>query len=154
MLWYYLVRNMRKDVPLGIRLIRYIYLVNVILYILSLVIFLNRIFILGRQANKGESLVIRLALICMPLYLYFRLRNLKKDAWVLAIYFHIFFLINNSLGFLEFGGYVHSLIRISGVYSSIVYSPTRLFVLALNTIVNLFILGYLFRKRAYFYTEE
>lgn len=138
---------MKQATPWGIRLLCYVYLANALLYLISLVLFYNRIFILGQEANRIISWAIRLIFIFIPLYLYYRLGRLKKDAWFLAIYFHIFFVINNSLAFLEYKGYAYSLVHIAGAYAPLTYSPKQLFALALNTLVNIFILGYLFKKR-------
>lgn len=145
---------MKRFTPLGIRLLSYIYLVNIILYILSLVLFYHRIIILGIEANREISFIVRLIFVFIPTYLVFGLKRLKKDAWFLAIYFHTFFILNNSLTFLENNGYIHSLIRITGKYGSVIYSPPEKLVLTLNTILNLIILGYLFKKRIFFYLEN
>jgi len=82
------------------------------------------------------------------------LGRLKKDAWFLAMYFHIFFLINNSSALLEHNGYAHSLVRITGIYGLILYTPLQIFLLDLNVLINLFILGYLYERRTYFYLER
>ena len=107
---------MKRFLPLGVRLLSSIYLINAILYILSLLLFYNRILVVGQEVNKVIAWVVRLALIAVPIYLFFRLKYLKKDAWVLAIYFHLFFIINNSLAILEQSGFLNSLIRITGQY--------------------------------------
>lgn len=138
---------MKEDAPGGIRLLCYLYLANAVFYLISLVLFYSRIFILGQEANGVISWAVRLMLLFIPIYLYYRLGQLKKDAWFLAIYFHIFFVINNSLAFLEYKGYAYSLVHIAGGYASVTYSPKQLLALALNTLVNIFILGYLFKKR-------
>jgi len=70
------------------------------------------------------------------------------------MYFHIFFLINNSSALLEDNGYAHSLVRITGIYGLILYTPLQIFLLDLNVLINLFILGYLYERRAYFYLER
>jgi len=142
--------RMKKDPPLGIKLLSYIYLVNAVLYSMSLVLFYNRILIFGQEANKVISWLIRLALVFIPVYLYIGLRRLKRNAWLLAVYYHIFFFINNGLAFAEYNGYLHPLVNITGFYRYIIYSPSQIFILTLNSIVNLFILGYLLKNRVYF----
>jgi hypothetical protein len=114
----------------------------------------NRIFILGWEANQWVSWFVRSTFIFIPVYLFFRLGSLKKDAWLLAVYFHIFFLINNSSVLLEYDGYARSLVRIIGIYGSILYTPQQIFLLNLNILINLFILAYLYERRAYFYLER
>jgi hypothetical protein len=74
-------------------------------------------------------------------------------AWILALGLHTFFIINNVLLFLEYYGHMHSFLRITGIYSSIFYSPSQILIIALNTVANLFITGYLFRKKRYFYPD-
>jgi len=144
---------MKKLLPLGVRLLCYIYLVNVVLYGLSLIIVYNRILILGQDANEWVSWLVRSAFIFIPAYLFFRFSHLKKDAWFLAMYFHIFFLVNNSSALLEHDGYMHSLVRIIGIYGSTLYTPPEILLLQLNVLINLFILSYLYERRAYFYLE-
>lgn len=137
--------------PLGVNLICYVYLLNTIFYILSLILFYNRIFILGQEASKGISLIVKLMFILIPTYLFFRLKRLKKDAWFLSIYFHIYFIINNSLVFLEESGYAHPFVRIAGLYSSLTYSISAKLVLSLNIVINLLILAYLLERKNYFF---
>lgn len=145
---------MKRFLPLGVRLLSSIYLINAILYILSLVLIYNRILILGQDTNKWITWLVRLAFIFIPVYLSLRLRRLKKDAWYLAMYFHIFFLVNNSSALLEHNGYTHSLIRIIGIYGSTLYTPPQIFLLHFNILINLFILGYLYARKGYFCLER
>ena len=86
----------------------------------------------------------------IPVYAALRLINLKKDGLILAVLFHAYFLINNATGFLEGAGFGHTLVRITGVYGLTVYSPTQIFVIILNTLLNVFILWYLLSVRVYF----
>ncbi|MCM8795387.1 MAG: hypothetical protein NC928_01665 [Candidatus Omnitrophica bacterium] len=144
---------MKKDLPPGVKLISYIYLVNLILYFLSLILFYQRILILGKELGIWFTWIIRLIFIFIPLYLYFRLRRLKKDAWFLAVYFHTFFLANNALSLFEYYGYLHPLVKVTGIYTSSSYSLLQTFILFLNTLFNLLILGYLIRIKRYFYTQ-
>jgi hypothetical protein len=90
-------------------------------------------------------------LIIFPVYLALRLINLKKDGWILAVFFHAYFIINNCTGFLESAGFGRTLVRITGVYGLTVYSPNQIFVIILNTLLNLFILWYLFSIKDYFF---
>lgn len=145
---------MKKPLPLGIKLLCYIYRVNVVLFFLSLLIFYNRILILGQEAGSWASGIIKLGLIFVPAYLSFGLKQLKKAAWALAISFHIFFIVNNILAFLEYEGYTHSLFRIAGIYSSTIYSPSEILVIGLHTLVNLYILFYLFIIRKVYFIQK
>jgi len=138
---------------MGIKRLCYIYFVNVALYLLSLALFENRILILGKEAGILLTWIIRFGLIFIPLYLGFRLRILKKDAWFLALFFHVYFIINNVSSFLESMGFGHTLVRIVGLYGLLVYSPAQLFVILLNTMLNIFILTYLFRKKIVFFSS-
>lgn len=132
----------------------YIYRVNVAFFLLSSFLFYNRIFILGKKANIWMSWIIRSILIFLPVYLSFHLRQLKKVAWILALSLHAFFIINNSLLLLEYFGYIRSFLRITGFYSLVSYSPLQMFVIALNASINIFIIGYLIKRKTYFYTEK
>lgn len=136
--------------PLGIRLLCFAYMVNMILFILSLILFYSRIIILGNEAGGAMSSLVRFVFAVIPLYLYFRLGQLKKDAWFLAIGFHTFFLINNISGYLEYQGYAPSIIHITGLYGSAIYSPAQMVVSAINTLINLFVLVYIWKKRHLF----
>ena len=141
-------------VPLGVKLISYIYLVNALLLFLSQVLFLNRILILGQEASAWVAMSVRIALFVVPVYLYFRLRRLKKEAWVIAIGFHIFFILNNSLGFLEVNDIVNSLVKISGVNSYTIASSYDEVILVFNVLVNFLMLGYLLNRKSYFLLGE
>ena len=138
---------MRRLAPLGVRLLCYVYITNVVLYILSLALVHNRVLILGRDVNQGISWLVRLALIFIPLYLFIRLSSLKKDGWFLAIYFHIFFIINQSSALLEHNGYLPSLVRIIGIYGSTIYTPPQIFLIRVNILINLVILTHLILQR-------
>ncbi len=141
---------MKQTLPTGIKLVSYIYLVNAVFYIFSLVLFYNTIVILGSEAGKLASTLVRFIFILVPLYLYLRLKKLKPDAWFLAVYFQVFFIINSALTLLEHNGYFHAIIRIAGRYSLVVYSRSEISVLFLSTILNALILLYLLRNRKLF----
>ena len=148
------IKNMKNTRPLGIELLCYIYLVNVALYLVSQALFDNRIFILGKEANIYIAVLVRLLLILIPVYLAFRLKGLRKDAFFVALLFHLYFIINNCLSFLEHKGYAYALVRITGVYGSTIYSPRQIFVLALSIALNIFILGYILKVREYFFADN
>jgi len=141
---------MERDIPLGIKLVCWVYVVNIFLFILSLALFMTRILVLGAEAGPLLSLAVRLWFVCIPAYLWWGLRELKKSAFFLGVFFHIFFLINNLSGYLEYKGLAYSIIHISGYYGSSVYSPAQLFVFALNTLLNIALLVYLFKQRRIF----
>lgn len=142
---------MRKGVPHGIELIFYVYILNVVFFISSLALFESRVLILGKEANVYLTWLVRLCLIFIPVYLALRLINLKKDGWILAVLFHAYFIINNATGFIEGAGFGRTLVRITGVYGLTVYSPTQIFVIILNTLLNVFILWYLLNVKSYFF---
>jgi hypothetical protein len=144
----------KQSAPLGVKLICYIYLIEVVLYMLSLAFFLNRIVILGREANVWLSGAVRLVYVFIPFYLFFRLKRLKKDAWILAVCFQVFFLLNNSLALLEYFGCGYSLVRISGIYDPFAYTAAQVFISILNILIMLAILIYLFERRYVFLKKE
>jgi hypothetical protein len=142
---------MERKAPGGIEVLTYIYAVNLCFYLLSLVLFYNNILIAGHGADGILSNLTRFILIAIPVYLFFRLRRLKVDAWFLAVYFHLFFLLNSCLLFLENMGFTHAFIRIVGIYSPSGYSPAQVFALALGTQLNLVIFIYLLKVRRFFF---
>lgn len=145
---------MRKFAPLGIKVLSYIYLVNTILFLLSESVFYSRVIILGKEANALMSFLARAGFTLIPLYLYLRLKRLKKDAWFLAVAFHGFFLFNNGIGFLELKGFANALVRFAGVHDIAFYSAFQIVVIVLNTLLNFFILIYLLSRRPYFLFKE
>jgi len=145
------MKNMKKETPQGIELLCYIYILNVVFFIASLLLFENRVLLLGRPANTVLSWFIKAGFAAIPVYLTFRLIALKKDGLIAAILFHICFVINNVTSFLESLGMGHTLVRVTGLYGSAVYSPSQIFVIFLNTLLNLFILFYLFSKKRYYF---
>ena len=141
---------MRISIPLGIKLICLVYIANTALFVISLILFYSRILIFGNEAGAGFSYVIKFFFIFVPLFLYFRLPQLRKDAWVVAILFHIFFLVNNASNYLEYMGYSYSIVHITGLYGSEIYSPAQALIFTLSAIINLLILGYLYKRRHIF----
>ena len=145
---------MKKEIPQGIELLFYIYLLNTVLYIISLALFENRILILGNEANYFLAWLVRLCLIVIPLYIAFRLMSLRKDAFFAAVLFHSYFLINNLSSFLESMHCGQTLVRITGLYGLAIYSPQQIFVIFLNSLLNILILIYLIYKREYFFKKD
>ena len=141
---------MKGATPLGIKLVCSVYIVNTVLFVLSLFMFYSRIFILGNEIGPALSSLVRFVLVFIPMYLYFRLAQLKKDAFFLAIIFHLFFLINAVTNYLEYLGCSYSIIHITGLYGSDIFSSTQMLVLCASAVVNLCILGYLYNKRNIF----
>ena len=138
--------GIRQEVPLGLRLICYMYVTNVVLYVVSLALFYNRVIIVGNDAGLWLARFVRLLFIFVPIYLYWGLKELKRVGWRVAIFFHVFFILNNASGFLEYYGYGFQGIHFTGNYGAALYTPTQVFTLALNSLVNLIILEYLSRK--------
>ncbi len=95
---------MKRQIPSGIELLCYMYFVNVILYLLSLMLFENRILVLGKDAGLLAAWSVRFLLIFIPFFTALRLRKLKKEGWILALIFHVYFIINNCASFLESRG--------------------------------------------------
>ena len=141
---------MRQFAPLGIKLISYIYLVNAVLFLLSQGLFYNRVIILGKEAAPLVSFFVRVGFALIPLYLYLRLRRLKIDAWFLALIFHLYFIFNNSIGFLEFKGFLNTLVRFVGIHDAIFYTTFQSIFVVLNILLNFFMFVYLLSRRPYF----
>jgi hypothetical protein len=141
---------MRKPAPLGIKLLSYVYLVNVLLYSLSILLFANRILVFGSLANPFLAWCVRILFLLLPLYLAYDLRRLKKAAWITAIAFHVFLIANGITIFLECANKVPSLLRITGVFEPAFYTPSQIIVLWLNSVINVMILGYLYEERERF----
>lgn len=127
------------------------YFVNVVLYLLSLLLFENRILILGRDAGLLTAWLVRFLLVFIPVFIALRLRKLNKEGWILALIFHLYFIINNCASFLESRGIAHSLVRITGAYGSLIYSPTQLLAIFLNSLLNILILQYILKKKKAFF---
>lgn len=144
---------MKKNIPWGVKFICYIYLANTLFYVLSLLLFYNRIIVFGSPAGFFISWSIRGVFIFVPVYLYFRLKGLKQDAWFTAMYFQSFFIINNLLGILESRGFLHEIVRISGLYNSVSYSASAILISVLNIGLNLLIFGYLFKIKTCFFSR-
>jgi hypothetical protein len=130
------------------------YLVNVALYAVSLVLFENRIFILGVETNLVSGAFVRIALIFIPFYVAFRLRVYALDAWVLAVSFHLFFLVNNATILFERLGFGHAIMRIAGLYGGRSYSRAQLICFALATVLNSIIFVYLICIRKHFFVSN
>lgn len=145
---------MRKPTPLGIKLLSYVYLVNVLLYSLSILLFNNRILVVGSQANLYVSWIIRIFFLLLPIYLAYELRRLKKRAWFTAIAFHLFLIVNGITIFLECANKMPSLLRITGVFEPAFYTPSQIIILWLNSVINVMILGYLYEERDLFFTHK
>jgi hypothetical protein len=144
---------MRKSAPLGIKLLSYVYLVNVLLYTLSILLFANRILVFGFLANPLLAWGVRFLFLFLPLYLAYDLRRLKKVAWIIAIGFHVFLIVNGITIFLECANKSPSLLRITGLFEPSFYTPSQIIVLWLNSVINVMILGYLYEERERFFTS-
>ncbi len=68
-------------IPLGIKLVCFVYILNTALFVFSTMLFYSRIIVFGNEAGAVLSLFIRFILVFIPLYLYFRLGQLKKDGF-------------------------------------------------------------------------
>jgi hypothetical protein len=141
---------MYGTIPFGVKLVCSVYIVNTVLFILSLVLFNSRILVFGNETGEALSSFVRFMLVFVPVYLYFRMSKLKKDSLFLAIGFHAFFLVNTASSYLEYMGYFYSIIHITGLYGSDLLSSTQMLVSSLSAIVNLIILGYLYKRRDIF----
>ena len=145
---------MRKPAPLGIKLLTYVYLVNVLLYSLSILLFNNRILVLGLQANPFFSWLIRIFFLFLPVYLAYDLRRLKIRAWICAAVFHLFLIVNGITIFLECANKMPALLRITGIFEPAFYTPSQIIILWLNSVINVMILGYLYEERELFFARK
>lgn len=85
---------------------------------------------------------------------FFQVVAFKKRCLVFSNVFSYFLPDKQQLVLLEHNGYAHSLVRITGIYGLLLYTPLQIFLLDLNVLINLFILGYLYERRTYFYLER
>ncbi|MBP7216622.1 MAG: hypothetical protein KBA46_04985 [Candidatus Omnitrophica bacterium] len=141
---------MKKKAPPGVAVIRSIYLLNIIGYIFSVLLFYNRIYIWGALVDRWLAWCVRFALISLFLVIYMRLPRLKKDAWLVAIGINSFFVINYVLIMFEHNGFLHSLLMITGKDGLWAFSFSQLVLLFLHAVVNLGMLVYLIRQRSLF----
>jgi|GEM_PF-4540317 hypothetical protein len=138
-------------VPFGIKTICSIYIFNAVLYSLLLIFFHNNIYILGKKVPPALSLFSQSLLVLIPVYLFFVLKKLRIEAWFIAVFFQCFFLANNLLQYLEHEGFGFSLIRTAGLNeNAALLTPMQIWVLVLNSALNLAILLYLLKNMVYF----
>lgn len=138
---------MKKTAPLGIKLLSYVYLVNAFLYTLSILLFRNQIIVFGTQAHFSLAWFVRALFLFLPVYLAYDLRRLKKRAWIIALGFHVFLIVNGITIFLECANKLPSLLRITGFFEPPFYTPSQIIILWLNSVINVMILGYLYEER-------
>ena len=142
--------HMKKIAPNGLRIVCFVYLINAVLYLVSLLLFYNRILVWGKEASFSFGWVVRLAYLAVPAYLFFGLKSVRKEAWFLAIGYHTYFIVNYLFELWEQSGFLHALIRISAPYSSSVYLVPQTIILLLFALVNLLMLLYLMQIKPYF----
>lgn len=89
----------KKDLPFGILLLCIFYIINALLFISTTLLFLGYIdvIIFGKIMANVPVVFVRFLLTIFPVYLAFGLYYLRKEAWFLTIFYHLFFIINGVL---------------------------------------------------------
>lgn len=153
----------QKAAKTNIRTFSYFYLISALLLVTSNILFhpYIKVRLIGISQPDAIGSALRYALIAIPLIIFFRLRRLKKDAFITAISYHIFFMTNSLLAFLSTLTKNPSLnpiieiaarsesdnLRIRILEQSV---PKRLFIFTLSLIVGIVIIRYLCRNASYF----
>ncbi|MEI8176757.1 MAG: hypothetical protein WCG78_07835 [Candidatus Omnitrophota bacterium] len=88
--------SLRKELPLGLNLLRIFYALNALLFFISSAVFAGYLTILicGRVIPDLWASAARIALLALPLYLIVGISRLRKDAYLLALAYHAFFIVN------------------------------------------------------------
>jgi hypothetical protein len=86
---------------LDLEVIPRFYLLLIILYTLSLLIFSTRLIVFGKIVPWPFSFIIHISSILFLYFLYFTIKNATKTGVFIAIFFHIIFITNSSLIFFE-----------------------------------------------------
>ena len=150
----------KEKAPAGIYLLRYFYGLSAALCGLYLFLFSRHtdVFWFNLRLSRGDRLCVDLILILVPLLLFVGLLNLKRFFWFTACIYHIFFVLNSALGLISLlweDFPLKPIIRITGKgYSQVEsFGDTELIffvVFALNLLLGIIILWYLWTKRDYF----
>lgn len=140
----------RPVMPFGIALIRYIYMADSTLYMLSLMIFYNKVMVLGTVISGVWSGVVRILITAMPLSLYFGMARPKPTVLYGALLFHIFFVVNSLLSLFRGKIFLDPIIQMVGMVGPSYVSMREATVLVISIIIGLVILVYLFLQRQYF----
>ena len=91
--------ELKKNLPLGVSILRYFYLVNAVLLIISSIIFSKylNVVVCGKITPVVVGNLIRIFLIIMPLYLAIGFSLLQKTSLYAAVTYQIFFILNGIL---------------------------------------------------------
>lgn len=145
---------MKRRVAFGIKILCWVYLINAILYMASLLLCFNNIYVFGHKTGIVFSFAIRFLYILVPLYLFFALKKLKKSAWVIAVIFSSYFALNNFTEFLYYKGFSPALVHINGMHNGIsTLGSTQITLLFLSIVLNLGIIFYLCRIKYHFRSQ-
>lgn len=154
---------MKKNLPIGISLLRLFYAVNAFLLFFTSLLFFDclDIVIFGKTMPAMPAVIVRLILAGLPLYLIFGFSVLKKESYPLALLYHFFFLINAATTM------IYSLnknLRIRPLLEIITkpeYKTSRIsdffgasfhiyIIQTLSIVIGFAIITYLYKKRALF----
>lgn len=153
----------KKNLPLGISLLRIFYAINAsLLFFTSLAFFGHLdIAIFGQVMPALAAAVTRLLLVSIPLYLVYGFSGLKKESYPVASIYHAFFLINAGaliLYSLNKDLKIKPLLEITAKpeyrasrIADLLGTPFHVYIIhALSILIGLAILAYLFKKRSLF----
>jgi hypothetical protein len=153
----------KKNLPLGISLLRIFYTINAFLFLITSIIFFEYldILIFGKVMPPIAAGLIRLILITFPAYLVLVISLLKKECYHSAIVYHLFFilnglsilfyLLNQNLKlkpFLEIA--VKPEYRVNSMIGLFGISSQAYVIQIFGIFINILIIAYLFKKRKVF----
>lgn len=145
---------MKRRLALGVNILCWVYLTNAILFIVSLVLCYNHIFVLGHKMSPIPTLLIRSLYIAIPMYLYFGFKRMKKVAWFVAVIFSSFLALNNLTEYLHYKGLAPALVHINGLRNGVSsLGSAQITFLLLSFLLNLAIIFYLWRMKFSFRTR-
>jgi len=153
----------KKNLPLGISLLRIFYAINAFLFLITSIIFFEYldVLIFGKVMPPMAAGLIRLILIAFPVYLVLAISLLKKECYPTVTIYHLFFALNGISTLFYFLNQnlklkpfleiaikpeyrVNSMIDLFGV-------STQAYVIQIfGILINILIIAYLFKKRKIF----
>lgn len=153
----------KKNLPLGISLLRVFYAINAFLLFFTSLLFFDYldIVIFGKIMPPAPAVVIRLLLVAIPLYLIISFSALKKESYPLALAYHSFFLINAVTLMIYSLNKNLKIKPLLEILTKSEYKTTRIedffgiplhiyIIQSLSIVIGLAILVYLYKKRSFF----
>lgn len=154
----------KKELPLGLMLIKNVYVIIAMLSSFSAVFVspYTNVKFLGQDLGSTPSIIVNCVLTIFSLLLFLGFNRPTLTIWFLAFLYHIFFIVNNSLGVISIlfpQSRLTSVIQISGKTTfvsasqqgSLLNTAMQLFSLFnITLLIGLFILWWLWREKEYF----